>query len=89
MINTVRSVTTSRCRLVVRAVLASLGGGHAAGCATPVLEIDPPLTEGEAILAALEHVAESNRRKNLNRFPRDFAWNPSREKKATKSASSG
>lgn len=59
MIDAFRTATPSGHRLLVRAALLTLTGVHAAGCATPVPEPDPPVPEGEAILAALEKVAES------------------------------
>ncbi|MDE2793737.1 MAG: hypothetical protein OXL34_02865 [Gemmatimonadota bacterium] len=46
-------------RLLAQCVAAALAGAHAAGCDNRVVEADPPVTEGEAILAALEHVAEA------------------------------
>lgn len=54
MINTVR---TTR-RMLRPVVFLALAGAHAAGCGHRVVEPDPPVTEGEAILAALEYVAE-------------------------------
>ncbi len=54
-----RTASRSALRLLPRASLVALAGAHAAGCATPVLEADPRVTEGEAILAALDHVAEA------------------------------
>lgn len=45
-------------RLLARAIFAALAGAHAAGCATAVVEPDRHITEGEAVLAALEYVAE-------------------------------
>ncbi len=32
-------------------------GGHLVGCAEPATVADPDISEGEAVLAALEHVA--------------------------------
>lgn len=59
MIDTLRTANPSGRPLLARAVIVALAGVHAAGCGTPVLDADPPVTEGEAILAALEHVAEA------------------------------
>lgn len=58
MMNTFRTTTRPRRRMPGRAVLLALAGAHAAGCGHRVVEPDPPVTEGEAILAALEYVAE-------------------------------
>lgn len=58
MIHTFRTTIPSGRRLRGRAILVALAGAHAAGCAYRVVEPDPPVTEGEAILAALEYVAE-------------------------------
>ena len=46
-------------RLLARAAVVTLLCRYVAGCGTPVLEAYPQVTEGEAILAALEHVAEA------------------------------
>ena len=59
MISTFLTATPSGRRLLRRAVLVALAGPHAAGCGTPTVDTGPPVTEDEAILAALEHVAES------------------------------
>ncbi len=59
MIDTLRTATPSGRPLLAGAILVVLAGAHAAGCTTPVVEADPPVTEGEAILAALEHMAEA------------------------------
>ena len=44
-------------RLLVRGVVVALLGGYAGGCATPAVEVGLDAPEGEAALAALEHVA--------------------------------
>lgn len=54
----VGGVPPSGSRLPARAAVVALLCWYAAGCGTPVLEANPQVTEGEAILAALEHVAE-------------------------------
>ncbi len=59
MIDTLRTATPSGSPLLAGAVIVAMAGVHAAGCAKPVLEADPPVTEGEAVLAALEQVAEA------------------------------
>lgn len=56
--NTDRVPPHANSRLLARAVIAALAGAHAAGCATAVVEPDRRITEGEAVLAALEYVAE-------------------------------
>ena len=58
MINTFRTTIPSGRRLRGRAIMVALAGVHAAGCAYHVVEPDPPVTEGEAVLAALEYMAE-------------------------------
>lgn len=45
--------------LLARAVLVTLASAQALGCDNRVVEAHPPVTEGEAVLAALEHVAEA------------------------------
>ncbi|MYA12534.1 MAG: hypothetical protein F4Z32_13860 [Gemmatimonadetes bacterium] len=47
----------SRHRSLACGVVVTLAGGHSAGCAGPAVEVDPETAEGEAVLAALEHVA--------------------------------
>ena len=54
----VGGVPPSGSRLLARAAVVALLCWYTAGCGTPVLEANPRVTEGEAILAALEHVAE-------------------------------
>ncbi|MDE2876296.1 MAG: hypothetical protein OXU69_01120 [Gemmatimonadota bacterium] len=58
MINTFRTTTRPGRRMLRPVVFLALAGAHAAGCAYRVVEPDPPVTEGEAILAALEYMAE-------------------------------
>lgn len=48
---------SSRHRSLAFGVVVTLTGGQSAGCAGPGVEVDPGTAEGEAVLAALEHVA--------------------------------
>ena len=59
IIDTFRTATSFARGLRERAILVALACAHAAGCGTPTVDTGPPVTEGGAILAALEHVAES------------------------------
>jgi len=59
MINTLLTATPSGRHLLRRALLVALAVPHAAGCGTPTVDAGPPVTEGGAVLAALEHVAET------------------------------
>lgn len=46
----------SRHRSLAFGVVVTLTGGHSAGCAGHGVDVDPETAEGEAVLAALEHV---------------------------------
>ena len=54
-----RLLPSAGSRLLARTVVIALAGAHALGCAKPVVQSGPSASQGGAILAALEHVAES------------------------------
>ena len=44
-------------RRLLKGGFVVLLGGHLAGCGEPAAVVDPDISKGEAVLAALEHVA--------------------------------